>query len=129
MSLQLECCGVTSYKDWLRSYYTTEYYSQRPELGVGDLDTGRVPESCCNEEGRINYPAGTCGSTFTEAPLETYQAFLHTRVGFALFESVLYICLYCNSTQSCCVALYSSSNNMLHNKSKNRFTAAPFYVK
>lgn len=77
--LQLECCGVRSYRDWLYSSWSHDMLG-RQELGIGYSDIGRVPRSCCNEDGLRDYPT-ECGLSFDKVELWTYEPFLHSKVG------------------------------------------------
>uniref|UniRef100_A0A0N5AIE7 Tetraspanin n=1 Tax=Syphacia muris TaxID=451379 RepID=A0A0N5AIE7_9BILA len=74
----LQCCGVKSFNDWIASTYSTND-PDSSEVGIGALEIGRVPKSCCNEVGLIEYP-GTCGIGFTRQPLATYSRFLYEQV-------------------------------------------------
>uniref|UniRef100_A0A914V977 Tetraspanin n=1 Tax=Plectus sambesii TaxID=2011161 RepID=A0A914V977_9BILA len=95
----LECCGVKSYKDWLSSYFSSEA-SGRSELGIGAANYGRVPQSCCNEDGLRDYPAD-CGKSFDKMELYTYEPFLHTKgCSEALYEKV-----YSNLDVAICVSV------------------------
>ncbi|KAH7724533.1 Tetraspanin family protein [Aphelenchoides avenae] len=85
---EFECCGVRSYKDWLHSSWVRET-SQRAEIGIGSGTVGKVPRSCCNKDGRRDYPT-SCGISFDKLELWTYEAFLHsTGCSDALYQSVL----------------------------------------
>ncbi|CAI4223950.1 unnamed protein product [Auanema sp. JU1783] len=89
---EMKCCGVRTYKDWLEASWekagkgsgdsTSEF---RTEHGIGALggrvpgkENGRVPFSCCNENGLLQYP-GNCGVSFYQAPLDSYADFLNDK--------------------------------------------------
>jgi len=74
---ELQCCGVKSYKDWLHSTGLTESVNGRAELGIGSGTVGRVPRSCCNEQGLRDYPLD-CGMAFDKLELWTYEPFLNS---------------------------------------------------
>uniref|UniRef100_A0A7E4W333 Tetraspanin n=2 Tax=Panagrellus redivivus TaxID=6233 RepID=A0A7E4W333_PANRE len=74
---QFECCGVKSYRDWLRSSWGRELRS-RVEIGIGAGTVGKVPASCCNAEGLQSYPT-TCGLAFDKLELYTYEEFMHSK--------------------------------------------------
>ncbi|VDD97097.1 unnamed protein product [Enterobius vermicularis] len=78
----LQCCGVKSYSDWLASTYSTND-PESAEVGIGALEVGRVPKSCCNELGLMEYPSN-CGVSFSQQPLITYKRFLHEQVSVQL---------------------------------------------
>lgn len=77
---QFECCGVRSYRDWLYSSWGRDIPG-RTELGIGYSDIGKVPKSCCNQDGMRDYPTD-CGVSFDKVELWTYEPFLHTKVFF-----------------------------------------------
>ncbi|CAJ0579119.1 unnamed protein product, partial [Mesorhabditis spiculigera] len=91
-----ECCGVKSYEDWLGATWDSKMEEEpksyeKPEHGIGAVGGrgngfGKVPSSCCNENGINTYPSN-CGMSFTHAPLNTYTQFLHEKgCADALFE-------------------------------------------
>lgn len=71
----LQCCGVRSYSDWLPSTYAKND-PDSAEVGIGAPDVGRVPKSCCNELGLMEFP-NDCGVSFSRQGLSTYKRFLH----------------------------------------------------
>ncbi|VDK44126.1 unnamed protein product [Anisakis simplex] len=82
-----ECCGVKSYRDWLHSSWGHDVVG-RTELGIGSSSIGKVPRSCCNEDGLRDYPTN-CGVSFDKLELWTYEPFLHTKgCSDALYEAV-----------------------------------------
>ncbi|VDM41519.1 unnamed protein product [Toxocara canis] len=83
---EFECCGVKSYRDWLHSSWGRDLVG-RTELGIGSSSIGKVPKSCCNEDGLRDYPTN-CGVSFDKLELWTYEPFLHTKgCSDALYES------------------------------------------
>uniref|UniRef100_A0A915C766 Tetraspanin n=1 Tax=Parascaris univalens TaxID=6257 RepID=A0A915C766_PARUN len=83
---EFECCGVKSYRDWLHSSWGRDLVG-RTELGIGSSSIGKVPRSCCNEDGLRDYPTN-CGVSFDKLELWTYEPFLHTKgCSDALYES------------------------------------------
>uniref|UniRef100_A0AC35TL66 Tetraspanin n=1 Tax=Rhabditophanes sp. KR3021 TaxID=114890 RepID=A0AC35TL66_9BILA len=77
----LKCCGVKSYRDWLVSAWGNDMEfeaNKSPEIGIGNNVIGRVPASCCNEEGFADYPEN-CGVSFNKLELWTYERFLHNK--------------------------------------------------
>ncbi|KAK6106381.1 Tetraspanin family protein [Brugia pahangi] len=72
---EFKCCGVRGYRDWLYSSWGRDIPG-KTELGIGYSDIGKVPQSCCNEQGMRDYPTD-CGLTFDKLELWTYEAFIH----------------------------------------------------
>lgn len=103
---QFECCGVKSYKDWLHSNWGRNG-RLRAEIGIGAGTVGKVPTSCCNQDGLRDYPTN-CGISFDKLELWTYEPFLHTKVIF-LFD-FLYDEFF---LQGCSDALYETAYNNL----------------
>ncbi|MFH4975471.1 hypothetical protein AB6A40_002180 [Gnathostoma spinigerum] len=83
-----KCCGVNSYKDWLYSSWGRDIVG-RAELGIGSSSIGKVPRSCCNEEGLRDYPVN-CGVSFDKVELWTYEPFLHTKGCSEALYSAIY---------------------------------------
>ncbi|CAB3400217.1 unnamed protein product [Caenorhabditis bovis] len=87
---EFQCCGVKSYSDWLgaswdrrgTAHLEEEEGRGRMEHGIGAVGGGRgngygrVPSSCCNDDGKSAYPSN-CGVSFNQAPLSTYSQFIH----------------------------------------------------
>ncbi|VDO36010.1 unnamed protein product [Onchocerca flexuosa] len=74
---EFECCGVRGYRDWLYSSWGRDIPG-KTELGIGYSDIGKVPRSCCNEQGILDYPTD-CGLTFDKLELWTYEPFIHSK--------------------------------------------------
>jgi hypothetical protein len=74
---EFHCCGVRSYKDWLHSSWGRNT-QVRAEIGIGSGTIGRVPKSCCNDDGLRDYPTN-CGVSFDKLELWTYESFLHPK--------------------------------------------------
>uniref|UniRef100_A0A183CXD1 Tetraspanin n=1 Tax=Gongylonema pulchrum TaxID=637853 RepID=A0A183CXD1_9BILA len=84
---EFECCGVRGYRDWLYSSWGRDVPG-RTELGIGYSDIGKVPRSCCNEQGLRDYPID-CGLSFDKLELWTYEPFIHTKgCSEALYDAV-----------------------------------------
>uniref|UniRef100_A0A914EC31 Tetraspanin n=1 Tax=Acrobeloides nanus TaxID=290746 RepID=A0A914EC31_9BILA len=77
IQIEFECCGVKSYKDWLHSSWGRSGRF-KAEIGIGSGTIGRVPASCCNEQGLQDYPTN-CGVSFDKLELWTYEPFLNTK--------------------------------------------------
>ncbi|CEF71403.1 BcDNA.LD19727 [Strongyloides ratti] len=73
-----ECCGVNSYRDWLKTSWSIdkEGLDEGIELGIGGNTYGRVPTSCCNINGLNEYDTN-CGVSFNNLELWTYERFLN----------------------------------------------------
>ncbi|KAI1705653.1 tetraspanin family domain-containing protein [Ditylenchus destructor] len=73
---EMECCGVRSYRDWLYSSWahTASEKSIPKEIGIGTMAIGKVPTSCCNEEGLREYPAN-CGHDYSIITTEKLKSF------------------------------------------------------
>ncbi|KAM3721154.1 CD9 antigen [Dirofilaria immitis] len=74
---EFECCGVRGYRDWLYSSWGRDIPG-KTELGIGYSDIGKIPRSCCNEQGIRDYPID-CGLTFDKLELWTYEPFIHSK--------------------------------------------------
>ncbi|VDN08471.1 unnamed protein product [Thelazia callipaeda] len=74
---KFQCCGVRGYRDWIYSSWERNV-SGRIELGIGNSDIGKVPRSCCNEQGLRDYPT-ECGLSFDKMELWTYEPFIHLK--------------------------------------------------
>ncbi|KAL3998579.1 Tetraspanin family protein [Acanthocheilonema viteae] len=74
---EFKCCGVRGYRDWLYSSWGRDIPG-KTELGIGYSDIGKVPQSCCNEQGMRDYPTD-CGLTFDKLELRTYEPFMHSK--------------------------------------------------
>ncbi|KFD54072.1 hypothetical protein M513_05091 [Trichuris suis] len=70
----LQCCGVNSYVDWLATYFGNKQFGSNV---TGPTDVGRVPLTCCNPIGLLEYK-GTCGTSFDNTPLTSYALYVNT---------------------------------------------------
>ncbi|VDK80260.1 unnamed protein product [Litomosoides sigmodontis] len=87
MQSEFQCCGVRGYRDWLYSSWGRDIPG-KIELGIGHSDIGKVPQSCCNEQGMRDYPID-CGLTFDKLELWTYEPFIHSKgCGEAIYDAV-----------------------------------------
>lgn len=59
---------------------------------IGYSDIGKVPRSCCNEQGLRDYPTD-CGLSFDKLELWTYEPFMHTKVSLFLIIIMIIILL------------------------------------
>ncbi|CDW55595.1 tetraspanin family protein [Trichuris trichiura] len=70
----LQCCGVNSYVDWLATYFGNKQFGSN---STGPVEVGRVPLTCCNPIGLLEYK-GTCGTSFDDNPLTSYALYVNT---------------------------------------------------
>lgn len=66
---------------------------------------GKIPTSCCNDEGKLAYPTN-CGKSFDQAPLSTYSQFIYQKV--ILFDTMQHFL-----KQGCSDAMFDRLTNSL----------------
>uniref|UniRef100_A0A5S6QH10 Tetraspanin n=1 Tax=Trichuris muris TaxID=70415 RepID=A0A5S6QH10_TRIMR len=71
----LQCCGVNSYLDWLATYFGNKQFGTN---ATSTTEVGRVPLSCCNPIGLLEYK-GSCGTSFDDQPLTAYALYVNAQ--------------------------------------------------